>query len=55
MARAEELHVDPFRIRVREVEHVGFDNETPASQMGTSGELTERTVFTDVALLELPP
>jgi hypothetical protein len=44
--------VGAVRLRLREVELVGAETP-PASQVTTSGELTERVVFTDTVLLPL--
>jgi hypothetical protein len=56
---SEEFLAGALRIRVREVELVNTRataNELPPEpQMGSSGELQERTVFTDVVPLELSP
>ena len=42
-----------YRVRVREVEFIPNDTDRTGAQLktGTAGELTERTVFTDIVLL----
>jgi hypothetical protein len=56
---SEEFLVGSLRVRIREVELVNTrltaSELPPEPQTGSSGELQERTVFTDVVLLELPP
>jgi hypothetical protein len=40
-----------LRARVREVEVLAPSGQPPASQAGSAGELTERTVFADLVVI----